>query len=243
VTVELPVAPQILHHLRCQRNHPVAPSLAAAHHQLALLAKDVMHGERKAFGEPQPGAVDQFDGDTIAPQSDGAQQSHDLLTGEYGGKFAVVADADLGKDSPLLQSQHLNVEEPGTGDTLSDGLRLPGFAGFDMQDVVAELRLSQRGRIDPVMLMQQTHGAVVTVPGARRVMAHRKQLGVSPHRVVGMSVIERITLPYSGPRVDRGWRALLALCPTFGVVHSYPVSCQLPSHPNPSLRSPRRAAA
>ena len=218
-----PITPQILHHLGSQRNHPILAPLPAAHHQLALIANDVMHRERKTFREPQPGTIDQLDRDAVAAQADRAQQARDLPAGEHGGKFVVVACADLRKDLPLGPPQHPGEEEPGAGDGLADGLRPPGFPGFDVQDVVPELILAQRGRIGPEMLVQKPHGPVVAVPGARRIMAHSEQLGVSPHRVVGMVVVERIAVPLTGPRVDCGC-CVLAVRWTFGVVHDRPMS-------------------
>ena len=49
MAVESPVTPQVLDHLPRQRNHPVFAAFVATHHQLALIALDVMHRERKAL--------------------------------------------------------------------------------------------------------------------------------------------------------------------------------------------------
>ncbi|GAB4176556.1 MAG: hypothetical protein Fur0032_16550 [Terrimicrobiaceae bacterium] len=56
----LPVTPQVLEHLRDQRHHAVFAALARTHDQLALRAEDVVHGQGKAFREPQPRAVDEL---------------------------------------------------------------------------------------------------------------------------------------------------------------------------------------
>ena len=206
VAVESPVTAQILHHLGSERNHPVLVPLAAAHHQLALVAKDVVDGQRKAFGETQPGTVDEFYRDAIAPQADGSEQAGDLLASEHGGEFVMVADAELGKELPL-----------GAGGGLADRLGLPALARLDVKEVVAEMVFAEGGRIRSEMLMNQPHGAVVAVPGARGVVAQGEQLGIAPHGVIRMVVVERIAQPLSGPDVEGVW---VVVRWAFGVVHS-----------------------
>ena len=167
VTVEFPVAAQVFDHLRSQRHHPVLGTLAATNHDLAFVAQDVMHGQRKALGKPQARAVDQFDGRAIPPQPNGAQKTMDLIPGENGGQFVMILGADLGKYFPFRMPQHLDEKNPGTRHRLPDGLGLPCFAGFDVQDVVAELILSQSGRVNPEVFVNEAHGPVIAVPGAR----------------------------------------------------------------------------
>ena len=162
--------------------------------------------------------------DAVAPQPDGSQQEGDLLAGQNGGKGLVVARADLRKDLPLRSAQHLNKENPGAGHSLADGIGLPALPGFDVQDVVAELILPQRGRIGHEMLVQDPHGPVIAVPGAPAIMPQGEQLRVSPHRVIRVVVVEWIPLPPAGPGVD-GWLILVvALLWAFGVVHRPPLS-------------------
>ena len=224
VAVELPVGTQVLHHLQRERNHAVLVPLAAAHHQLALLAQNVVHRERKAFAETQPRTVDELDRNTVAPKPDRAQQARDLLAGQHGGKFVVVARADLRKHLPLPKAQHLGEENPGAGHRLADGIWLPALAGFDVQDVVAELVLAQRGRVGPEMLVQDPHGPVVAVPGAPAIMPQGEQLRVSPHRVIRVVVVERIPVPPSGPGAGGGCCVRVAARWAFGVVHGRPIS-------------------
>jgi hypothetical protein len=71
-------------------------------------------------------------------------------------------------------AQHLCKEKPGAGHGLPNGLGLPLLAGLHMQHVVAELILSQRGWIGLEMLVQNPHGAVITVPGARAIILQGK---------------------------------------------------------------------
>ena len=217
VAVESPVTAQVLHHLGSERNHAILVPLAAAHHQLALVAKDVVDGKRKAFGEPQPGTVDEFYRDAIAPQTDGSEQAGDLLASEHGGEFVMVADAELGKELPLGAPKHLDEEEPGAGGGLADRLGLPALARLNVKKVVAEMVFAEGGGIRSEMLMNQPHGAVVAVPGARGVVAQGEQLGIAPHGVIRMVVVERIAQPLSGPDVEGVWVVVLW---AFGVVHS-----------------------
>ena len=92
-------------------------------------------------------------------------------------------------------AQPLGKENPGAGHCLANGLRLPVLAGLHMQNVVAELILPQRDRIGVEMLVQDPHGPVVTVPGARAIILQGKQFRVAPRRVIGVLVINGITMP------------------------------------------------
>ena len=200
--VKGPVTPQVLHHLPRQRHHPVAAALAATHHQLALVALDVVHRQRKAFRKPQPRAVNQLHRRAVTPQPDRPQQPRHLLAREHCGQLVVVASAHLREHPPLAKIEHLDKEKPRARHRLPDRLRTPSLDRLHMQDVVAQRALAQRGRIDPEVLVQQTHGPVVTVPRPVRVVPQRQQLGIPPHRVVGMPVAERIAMTLPRPGVD-----------------------------------------
>ena len=198
--MKLPVAAQILQHLGSHRHHAVLPALSIAHHDLALVAEDVMHREREAFREPQARAVNQFDRNAITPQPDRPQKPANLFAREHGRQFLVIPCANLGKHLPFRMAQHLREKNPRTGHRLANGLRLPLLAGLHIQNVVTELILSQSGRIDAEMLVQDAHGPVITMPSARAIILQRKQFRVSSHRVVRMLVIQWIPMPTTSSR-------------------------------------------
>ena len=100
----------------------------------------------------------------------------------HGGEFVMVADAELGKELPLGVPKHLDKEEPGAGGSLADGLGLPALARLDVKKVVAEMVFAEGGGIRSEMLVNQPHGAVVAVPGARGVVAQGEQLGIAPNQ-------------------------------------------------------------
>jgi len=128
----------------------------------------------------------------------------DLVAGENGRQFVMILGADLGEHLPVRLPEHLDEEEPGTSHGLTNGLGLPGLVGFDVQDVVPELVLPQRGRVLPEVLVDEPHGPVVGVACAQRVMPQGQQLGVAPHGVVGMVVIQRIAVAAVGAGGDGG---------------------------------------
>ena len=97
-----------------------------------------------------------------------------LIAGEHSRQFLMIPRANLGKHLPFRMAQHLGKENPRTGHCLANGLRLPLLAGLHIQNIVAELILPQRGRIGPEMLVQDPHGAVITVSGARAIILQGK---------------------------------------------------------------------
>ena len=173
-----------------------------------------MHGERYAFREPQARAVNQFDRNAITPQPDRPQKPVNLLARKNGRQSLMIPRANLGKHLPFRMAQHLREENPRTGHCLANGLRLPLLAGLHIQNVVAELILPQCGRISPEILVQDPHGTVITVSGARAIILQGKQFRVSPHRVIRMLVIQRITMPTPRSRRENRLRCcvLVAVC-------------------------------
>jgi hypothetical protein len=91
---------------------------------------------------------------------------------------------------------------------LSDGnhavllsLGLPGFDGFDVQEVVAQHLLGDGGGIAPALLVDQADLAVVGVPGAGRVEVQGEVLRVTQHGGIRMgAVVQRIALGNSAER-------------------------------------------
>lgn len=101
-----------------------------------------------------------------------------------------------------------------------------------VQDVVAQLVFAERGRIDPVVLVQEPHRAVVAVPRPRRIVPQRQQLGIAPHRVVGVPVNQRVAMTLPRPGVDALQEcATLALLWFDDVAHEPPPSHIPPSAP------------
>ena len=94
---------------------------------------------------------------------------------------------------------------------------LIGSGFISVRSVVAEMVFAEGGGIRSEMLMNQPHGAVVAVPGACGVVAQGEQLGIAPHGVIRMVVVERIAQPLSGPDYEGVWVVVLW---AFGVVHS-----------------------
>jgi hypothetical protein len=97
-----------------------------------------------------------------------------LLARKHSRQFLMIPRANLGKYLPFRMAQHLREENPGAGHCLANGLGLPVLAGLHMQNVVAELILPQRGWIGAEILVQDPHGPVVTVPGARAIILQGK---------------------------------------------------------------------
>ena len=91
----------------------------------------------------------------------------------------MVLGFDLGKDFPVLVTDHLKEEDFGRGSRLTDGLWLPLFHVLEVEDVVAELALGDPCRITGEMLVDQPHIAVVRVAGAVAAMSEVEQFTVT----------------------------------------------------------------
>jgi len=68
------VGAQILKHVGSERNHSVLQALALADAQQAVLALDVVNGQRKTFGKAQSATIYKLDGNAVSAQSDVAKQ-------------------------------------------------------------------------------------------------------------------------------------------------------------------------
>ena len=88
-------------------------AFAIANDELALLAEDIVNGQREAFAQAQSAAVDELDRRAITPQANRAQEIMHLLTREDGGKEVVILCADLGEDAPQGALEQLT---PKTGE-------------------------------------------------------------------------------------------------------------------------------
>lgn len=199
---------------------------------------------------PQPRAVDELDRDPVAPQPDRADEADNLIAGEDGGKFLAVGGADLRKKPPLLAARHLGEEESCAGNGLQDGGGLPVPAGFDVQNVVAELVLGEAGRVAAKMFVQHAHGAVVGVPGVRAIVPHGEQLGRPAHGVIRVAIVQRVAARLPGAGVDMVAMLVAMACfelsmdPHCSTLHPMPPS--VPPPINPPLLNPisnRREAA
>ena len=134
-------------------------------------------------------SVHDLHGNAVATQADVTEQADDFLAGQDGRQAILVPGTDLRKDPPFLVLHEFDEEELRGGSRLADGLGLPVFDGFDVQDVIAQLRLGDRVWIGLAKLVDETHMAVVGVPGARGIEAQGKELGETPHRWIRMRVI------------------------------------------------------
>ena len=103
-------------------------AFAIANDELALLAEDIVNGQREAFAQTQSAAVDELDWRAITPQANGAEEIMHLLTREDGGKEVVILGADLGEDAPQGALEQLDKEELRAGQRLADRLWLPSGA-------------------------------------------------------------------------------------------------------------------
>ena len=146
--VKAPVLAQILQHRRRQRDDTVLMAFAIANDEPALVAEDIVNGQREAFAQTQSAAVDELDRRAITPQANGAEKIMHLVTREDGGKEVVILGADLGEDAPQGALEQLDKEELRAGQRLADRLWLPVLLEeLDVKQVVAQMRFLQGGRI------------------------------------------------------------------------------------------------
>ena len=223
MAVKAPILAQILQHERRQRDDTVLMAFAIANDELALLAEDIVNGQREAFAQAQSTAVDELDRRAITPQANGAQEIMHLLTGEDGGKEVVILGADLGEDAPQGALEQLDKEEFCAGQRLADRLWLPVLVELDVKQVVAQMRFLQGGRVALEVLVQHTHRTVVRVTSALGIEAQCEQLRVLRHRQVRMLVIDRISCLSAAPCAARSLNMAL-WWNDFGLVHRPPVS-------------------
>jgi len=167
VFVVFPIRAEVVEHRRRQGDHAVFVALAAANPEFALFAVDVFDGERKAFGKAQPATVDEFDGNAVTAQADGAQEGVDLLAGEDMRERGGILGFDLRKDAPVVLAEDVGEEEFGDGNGLAYGFGHPMLDGLDIEDVVAELVFGERNWIAPEMITQEAYGSVIRITGAR----------------------------------------------------------------------------
>ncbi len=78
-----------------------------------------------------------------------------------------VLGLNLRKDAPVVVTEHVDEEELGNGDSLTDGLRHPMLDGLDMEDVVAELGFGERSWIAPEMIAKEANSSVIGLTSAR----------------------------------------------------------------------------
>ena len=75
---------------------------------------------------------------------------------------------------------------------LADGLGLPAFFGFDVEEIITHLTFAKRDGITSKVIVEQTHVPVVGMTGAVGVVTQGEQLGELVHRRPGMLVVERV---------------------------------------------------
>jgi hypothetical protein len=194
IAVELPVVAQILDHLRGDGHHAVLVPLAAAHQQLVLIAADIVHGQPEGFGDAQPAAVDEFDGNAVAAQFDMGEQAADLFAGQHGGQLVVVGGLDLGKHRPVVATEHFEEENPGRGHRLADGFGSPALDHLHMEDVVAELLLGEPGGVAAEMLVDLAHVPVVAQTGEHRISAQGHEFGELVHGRIRVVIPQRVQM-------------------------------------------------
>ena len=101
--------------------------------------------------------------------------------------------------------EQVDKEHAGGGAGLADGLGLPMLLELYEQEVVAQLRLGDGGRIAAQVLVNQPDLSVIGVPGAVGVVAQREVIGELGHGRVGMLVIDRVgEVPRGGPDGRQG---------------------------------------
>ena len=106
----------------------------------------------------------------------------------------MILGFDLGKDRPVLMTEHLDKEDFGTSHGLANGLGLPSLDRLDVQDVIAQLILGDQRRVTAVVLMDQPHAAVIRMPGARSIGPQGESFGILSHGRPRMIVIKRILM-------------------------------------------------
>ena len=112
----------------------------------------------------------------------------------------MVLYFDLRKERPVTVSEHVDKEEFGACEGLSDGFGSPEADGFDVEDVVAELVLRDGGWVAAEVFMDEAHGPVVGVARASGIGDEGESLGVVGHGRPGVLVTERIgMLAWIGP--------------------------------------------
>ena len=144
-------------------------------------------------------------------QADVTEQADDFLAGQDGKQATLVFGADLRKDLPIIASAHFDEKQPRAGVRLADGLGLPKLLGFDVQDVVSQLRLGDVSRVGAAVLVDETHLPVIGMAGTRRAEMQSEKPCIFLHRGVRMRVvIERVALGKSCLRPVFGRQLLIA---------------------------------
>src|ERR1035441_3087478 len=88
-----------------------------------------------------------------------------LLAREDFGQGVVILGADLGEDRPVGAPEQADKEHAGGGAGLANGLGLPMLLKLYEQEVVAQLRLGDGGRIAAQVLVNEPDLSVIGVPG------------------------------------------------------------------------------
>ena len=183
---------QVLEHIRGNGNHAVLESLALSDEEFSFLALDVMDGEREAFGQPKPAAVEEFYGNAVATQTDFAEQLTDLLTGEHDGQCLGILGSDLREHLPRFALKEVVEEGFQASHGLAHRIGFPVLLELEKQEVLAELIFGEHHRITVEVPLDEAKLAVVGVTSAVAIVAQGKKLGVAGHGVVGMVVTERV---------------------------------------------------
>ena len=107
------VLPKVQNHGCGDGNHAILMSLSVAHPEFVFIPQYVMDSQVKAFGEPEPAAVDEFDRGSVTPQTDMLKKLANLTSSQHRGQLVVIFGFDLGKDRPIPVPQLINEEEFG----------------------------------------------------------------------------------------------------------------------------------
>jgi hypothetical protein len=115
---------------------------------------------------------------------------------------------DLREHAPIVVTEHVDEEDPGGSDGLTNGFGLPFLLDFDVKEVVADLVLDQRRRVALEILVEQAHVPVIGMGGAVAIVAQREELGELVHRRIRVIIVHRIAV--SPAAVHRRRRHTLA---------------------------------
>ena len=192
VTMEEPVAAQLVVEGCGQRDHPVCMTFAIADDELVVLAEDVVDGEAQALAEPKAAAIDELERGAVTAQADALEKLADLLAGEDGGEGVVITSANLGEEGPIVVVEEIDEEEAGGRNGLAEGFWLPALLELYEEEILAQLGFAERGRIGGEVGVENSHMTVIGVSGAVGVVAEREEIGKLSHGGVGMFVIDRI---------------------------------------------------